>query len=66
METTVGRVLGVLMAAVAATGTALGYIAHHDLGLSHEGIRTSAVSVAALIVMLMVIEFFGKKLRKPK
>jgi hypothetical protein len=68
METTLGRVLGVLMAAFTATTTALtlGYIAHYDLGFSRQEIRTPAVVGAAVIATLMVIEFFGKKLRKPK
>jgi hypothetical protein len=68
METTVGRVLGGLMAAITATTTALtlGYIAHYDLGLSRQEIRTPAVVAAAVIATLMLIEFFGKKLRKPK
>jgi hypothetical protein len=68
MEMTVGRVLSVLLAAVAATGTALtlGYIAHYDLGLSREEIRTPALVAAAVIATLIVIEFFAKKLRRPK
>jgi hypothetical protein len=68
MEMTVGRVLSVLLAAVAATGTGLtvGYIAHFDLGLSREEIRSPAVAAAAVIATLLVIEFFRKKLRKPK
>jgi hypothetical protein len=68
METTVGGVLRVLMAAGAAAVTALtlAYIAHYDLGLSRQEIRTPAVIAAAVIVMLMMIEFFGKKLRKLK
>jgi hypothetical protein len=68
METTVGGVLRVLMAAGAAAVTALtlAYIAHYDLGLSRQEIRTPAVIAAAVIAMLMMIEFFGKKLRKLK
>jgi hypothetical protein len=67
MQTTVGRVLGFLMALGAAVFTALSlaYIAHYDFGLSRQEIRTSAASVAAVIAMTMVIEFYGKKWRKP-
>jgi hypothetical protein len=68
METTVGRVLAFLMAVVAAAATALtlAYIAHYDLGFSRQEIRTPAVVAASVIAVLMVIEFFGRKLRKPK
>jgi hypothetical protein len=68
METTVGRALGLLMAVCVAAFTALTveYFAHYELGFSRQEIRTPAVAAAAVIAMLMVIEFFGKKLRKPK
>jgi hypothetical protein len=68
METTLGRVLTCLMAVCAAAFTALwlAYIAHYDLGLSRQEIRTPAVAAAVVIATLMVIEFFGKKWRKPK
>jgi hypothetical protein len=67
METTVGRVLSFLMSVVAAAFTALSlaYIAHYDFGLSREEIRTPAVAAAVVIAMLMAVEFFGKRLRKP-
>jgi hypothetical protein len=48
------------------TALTLGYIAHYDLGFSRQEIRNQAVMVASLIAMLMAIEYFGKKLRKPK
>jgi hypothetical protein len=65
METTVGRVLTYLMAAgtAAATALTLAYIAHYDFGLSRQEIRTPAVAAAAIIAMLMAVEFFGKRLR---
>jgi hypothetical protein len=68
METTVGLVLAVLMSVVAAAFTALslGYIAHYDFGFSREEIRTPAVVGAAVIAVLVAVEFFGKKLRKAK
>jgi hypothetical protein len=68
METTIGRVLTYLMALGGATFTALtlGYIAHFDLGLSRQAIRTPAIVAAAVVAILMIIEFFGKKLRKPE
>jgi hypothetical protein len=40
-------------------------IARYDLGFSREEIRTFAVTAAAVGVALVVIEYFGKKLRKP-
>jgi hypothetical protein len=63
METTVGRVLAFLMSVVAAAVTALSlaYIAHYDFGLSPP-----AVVGAVVIAALVTVEFFGKKLAKPK
>jgi hypothetical protein len=68
METTVGRVLSFLMSVVTAAFAALtlAYIAHYDFGLSRGEIRTPAVAAAVVIAMLMAVEFFGKRLRKPK
>jgi Kef-type K+ transport system membrane component KefB len=68
METTVGKALGFLMAVCVAAFTALtlGYFAHYELGFSRQDIRTPAMAAAAVIAILMVIEFFCNKLRKPK
>jgi hypothetical protein len=68
METTVDRVLSYLMLGITAITTALSlaYIAHYDFGLSREEIRTPAVVGAAAIAVLVAVEFFGKKLRKPQ
>jgi hypothetical protein len=68
METTVDRVLIYLTAAGTATMAALtlAYVAHYDFGLSRQEIRTPAVVAAAVIAMLVAVEFFGKKLRRPK
>ena len=68
METPVDRVLTYLMAMGTATMAALtlAYIARYDFGLSRQEIRTPAVAAAAVIAMLVAVEFFGKKLRKPK
>jgi hypothetical protein len=67
METTVDRVLTYVTAAFAAglAALSLAYVAHYDLGLSREEIRTPAVIGAAVIAVLVAVEFFGKKLRKP-
>ena len=68
METPVDRVLTYLIAATTAATTALSsaYISHYAFGLSRQEIRTLAVAAAAVIAMLVAVEFFGKKLRKPK
>jgi hypothetical protein len=69
MKTTpVEKVLAFLMAAGAATSTALtvAFVAHDELGLSRQEIRIPAVIAAAAIAMLMVTEFLSRKLRKPK
>jgi hypothetical protein len=36
-----------------------------DFGLSRQDIRIPAVAGAAVIAVLVAVEFFGKKLRKP-
>jgi hypothetical protein len=68
MEKAVDSVIAFLMSVVAAAVTALSlaYIAHYILGLSRQEIRTPAVVGAAVIAVLVAVEFFGKKLRKAK
>jgi hypothetical protein len=55
-------------AAVAAIVTAfmLAYVAHDDFGLTRQEIRTPSLIAAAIIGLLVVTEYFGKRLRKPK
>jgi hypothetical protein len=68
MEKAIDRFLTLLLAVSAAAFTAvtLAYIAYFDLDLSREEIRTFAVVAASVAVALVVIEFFGKKMRKLK
>ena len=42
----------------------LGYIAHFELGFSRQEIRTPALRAAAIIALLLAVEFFGRKLSK--
>ena len=67
MEKTIDRVLNIVMAMSTASAIALSlaYIAHYDFGLSRQEIRTPAVVGAAVIAVLVAVEFFCKKLRKP-
>jgi hypothetical protein len=67
MDKSVERVLNYTMlgAMAATTALSLAYIAHYDFGLSRQQIRTPAVVGAAIIAVLVAVEFFGKKLRKP-
>ena len=44
----------------------LGYAAHYQWGLSRVVIRTDALLAALLISALVIIEYFGKNLRKPR
>ena len=44
----------------------LASIAHDDFDLSPQGIRATALVGAGVIVALVAVEFFGKKLRKLK
>jgi hypothetical protein len=68
MEKTIERALSLMMSGVAATGVALSlaYIAHYDFGFSREEIRTPALVGAGIVAALVAVEFFGKKLAKPK
>jgi hypothetical protein len=54
------------MSVASAIALSLAYIAHYDFGLSRQEIRTPAVFCAAVIAVLVAVEFFGKKLRKLK
>jgi hypothetical protein len=68
METSVGRVLAVLLSVAMAVTAALtaDYTASYDFGLSPQQIRSQAVMVAIVIGVLLAIEHYGRKLRKPK
>jgi hypothetical protein len=67
MEKAIDRFLTLLMAVSGAAFAAvlLAYIAHYDFGLSRQEIRTVAVIAAAVAIALVLIDYFGKKLRKP-
>ena len=52
--------------AAIVTAYLLGYIAHDDLGLTRQEIRTPALLAATIIGLLLAMNHFGKKLRKPK
>jgi hypothetical protein len=66
MRMTIDRFLSLVTFVVTAAFIAvmLAYIAHYDLGLSNQVVRTVAVVVAAVAAALVAIEFFGKKFRK--
>jgi hypothetical protein len=68
MEKTVDPVIRIMMSGVTASAVAfwLAYIARYDFGLSREEIRAPALVGAGIIAALVAVEFFGKKLRKPK
>ena len=68
METTVGRVLFLLVsiALAAMVASTMVQIAYDVFGLSRENIRVVAVIAALLIGALLAAEYFGKRLRKPK
>jgi hypothetical protein len=56
-----------LIAGGSATFTALmlGYVAHYNFGLSRQQIRTPAVLGAVIIAVLIAVDFFCKRLRRP-
>ena len=54
------------MSTASAIALSLAYIAHYDFGLSRQEIRTPAVFCAAVIAVLVAVEFFGQQLRKLK
>jgi hypothetical protein len=49
-----------------ATASMLAYVAHDDFGLTLPEIRTPSLIAAAIIGLMVVTEYFGKRLRKPK
>jgi hypothetical protein len=58
--------LGSVAAGAIVAAFSLGYIAHYDFGFSRREIRTPAVIAAAVIALLLAVEYFGTRLRKPK
>jgi hypothetical protein len=67
MEKALNRIISIVTATSTAGAVALSlaYIAHYDFGLSRQEIRTPAVVGAAVIAVLVAVELFGKKMRKP-
>jgi hypothetical protein len=64
---TKGNMVGAFLTSVAlAALTALCLAFLFDFGLSPEQTRTAAVFGAAMIGVLVAVEYFGKKLRKAK
>jgi hypothetical protein len=53
---TTASVVGVAAYVAIATG----YVAHHYLGFSLQGVRSGAVILAVVIAALLIIDFFGK------
>ena len=53
-------------AAAIAAAFSLGYVAHYEFGVSLQEIRIVAAIVASTIGALLTIEYFGRKLRRPK
>jgi hypothetical protein len=62
------RIAFVVRAGVSALVVAflLAYAAHNDFGISRVDIRDWALLASVLIGSLVAIDFFGKKLKKPK
>ena len=58
--------LGNLSAGAIVAAFSLGYVAHYDFGFSRREIRTPALIAAAVIALLLAVEYFGTSLRKPK
>jgi hypothetical protein len=58
-------VMLVAFGGAAFTAIAAGYIAHFDIGLARDEIRTGCLAGALLIAALLATEYFGKYLRKP-
>ena len=45
---------------------ALGYVALYNFGLSGEDVRGAAMIIAVPIAAMVVLDFFGNKVRKAK
>jgi len=54
-----------LVAAIVAASM-LAYVAHDDLGLTRQEIRTPSLIAAGIIGLLLATDYFGKKLSKPE
>jgi hypothetical protein len=54
-----------LVAAIVAASM-LAYVAHDDLGLTRQEIRTPSLIAAGIIGLLLATDYFGRKLRKPE
>ena len=56
------------LVAVAAIFTAfvLEYVAREDFGFAQHNIRTLSLNVAAVIAIVVAVEYFGKMRRRPK
>jgi hypothetical protein len=52
--------------AAIVTASMLAYVAHDDLGLTRQEIRTPSLIAAGIIGLLLATDHFGKKLRKPE
>jgi hypothetical protein len=48
------------------TASLLAYVAHDDLGLTRQEIRTPSLIAAGIIGLLLATDYFGKKFRKPE
>jgi hypothetical protein len=57
---------GAAVCVAAYAATAIGFIAHYELGFSSEAIRSSALVLAIILATLVAIDFFGKKARRAK
>jgi hypothetical protein len=62
----IARVLILAGATATVTAAWVGFIAHFDLGISRQEIRTPALLGAAIIALLLAVEYFGQKLGRPK
>jgi len=53
-------------AAAIVAAFSVGYVAHHEFGVSLQGIRIIAAIGASTIAALLAMEYFGRNFRKSK
>jgi hypothetical protein len=44
----------------------IGYVSHYDMGFSEEDIRDVALFGSSIVGVLLALEYFGGRHRKPK
>ena len=68
MERLLAKISGfvIIVSVASMTALALGYVCHYNFGLTRFDIRTAALSIVSITVVLLAVDHFGNKWRNPK